>query len=245
MASIVVCSYNIKYTVKPQTVQNAVCRLIRENPAISVIGLQEVGGRKHDELREIEGWRLIAPRVADGKPNPTPDPILVRRSDWTVKDSGAHRLNKVTKLPAGAPFGNERARFNVWAKLASKDGQGVWVVGNMHLMPGNNHDARHKAVYRTQVSNLMRWVRPRIDSRVVLLGDFNTLYGDAKNKPLRDEGLVSIHQVKRGMKPATHGGGRDIDHVWWYKAHNEVAWAKVLTGYPSDHKPLVVKLRSK
>lgn len=240
MAAITVCSYNIKYTVQPNTVANAVCRLIRKNPAIDVIGLQEVGGAKHSRLREIENWRLIGPTVPDGKPNKTPDPILVHVRDWKVLDSGYHRLNNVTKLPAGAPFGDERARFCVWVKVEGRNGQGTWVIGNVHMMPGNNHDARHQAVYRTQMGNLMRWVKPRLDERLVLVGDFNTLYGDAKNAPLRNEGLRNVHQVKKAMQPPTHG--RDIDHVWFYPSQNSVAWAKVLTGYPSDHKPLVTKL---
>jgi endonuclease/exonuclease/phosphatase family metal-dependent hydrolase len=245
MGAITVCSYNIKYTVRSSTAVDAVCRLIKNNPAVSVIGLQESGRSRHAELDKIDGWRLLAPMVADGSPNPTPDPLLVRRADWAVTGFGGHRLNDVTQMPPGAPYGNERARFCVWATLDSRDGQGQWTVGNVHLVPGNNYDARHKAVYRTQMANLMRWVKPRAAARMVLIGDFNTLYKDEKNAPLHHERFASVHQIEQEMSPATHGSSRDIDHVWFHRPDNEVAWAKVLQGYPSDHRPLVVKLRSK
>jgi endonuclease/exonuclease/phosphatase family metal-dependent hydrolase len=244
MASIVAASYNIKYTLSPQVHQNAVCQLIKRTPAMSVLGLQETGRAHHPKLRDIKGWRLIAPQVPDGAPNPTPDPLMIRKDDWKVEDIGYHKLNPVRSGMGPNTIGGdvERARFVVWARLKSREDGGVWVVGNMHLIPAPNVNAAHKRVYREQMGNLLRWVRPRINSRVILLGDFNSVWNDPLNKPLRDEGLESVHQVKRDMAPSTRG--KDIDHVWWYKAGNEVAWAKVVRNLPSDHKPVVAKVRS-
>lgn len=149
---------------------------------------------------------------------------------WMLNVGG----ERVEKTVAGSADGTAERKYILWADVHDT------LIGTTHLIPSTARRTplgawKHpmaREVYKTQVAGCVEWFANGGD---VLMGDMNGEPDYSLLEPLR--------QVAACYSLPTYGDDREIDHIWIRNGSGlMIEDLLALTGYSSDHKPLVATL---
>jgi endonuclease/exonuclease/phosphatase family metal-dependent hydrolase len=236
-----------------------------------VIALQEMGSgkrrsRMQERLVECEacGYGSYVPTPAV----PGSTPILFRWDRFDLIGKGTQQVSEATYVgPRGAGPSTLRAKFVNWVQLKERTtGRELYVLNN-HAVPTvqapgggpNRRQPKRLALYRKHMNGLKSLVTGfrSTGASVVVTGDLNVNY--RKDKLVRARlfpytnlgsvGIRSSYQVLGEPVRGTHElpNGTDtrlIDYVAYSPQRGiKAVDQRVLRGYHSDHRPVVVQLR--
>jgi endonuclease/exonuclease/phosphatase family metal-dependent hydrolase len=210
-----------------------------------IVGFQEMG---HDEdhrmMNSFPEWETYKGRTKG-------TPIAWKKDEFTLLASGSYHLSDATSIDAGSGPSHQNPEYLTWVRLKHKDSGRIINFGSTHLTPSIHYAARYR-LHDRQSDNLKRWVQS-VSNHVIFVGDFNIdARKDAKerdpNMPFVKFGSVGVHSNFRslGIPPVATHGKRYIYYVF-YKLRDSIKpiAQKVLSGYSSDHRPLVVEFEVK
>ena len=269
-AFIEVATLNTAATMSAKRAMKDIAALAATGP--DVIALQEMGSGKRrsrtkERLVECEGCRYGAYVPTPAVPGSTP--ILFRWSRFDLIGKGTQQVSERTYVgPRGAGPSTLRAKFVNWVQLKERRTGRQLVVLNNHAVPTvqapgggpNRRQPKRLALYRQHMNGLKSLVRAfkRTGAAVVVTGDLNVNYRKDKTVrarlfPYANLGSVGIHSSYQVLGEPTRGthelpNGTDtrlIDYVAYSSAQRGIKAVeqRVLRGYRSDHRPVVVKLR--
>lgn len=268
-ATIRVATYNVEQSMTNRQVLKDLRALDRRD--VSVIGLQEMGNA--DRRAAVQRKFLDCPDCHfDGYlPAAGPaaqNPVLYRSGRFRLIESGAVKVTDRTRVgkrgagPAVAP-----AKYVDYVGLREQRSHRRVYVLNNHLIAsvqakgGASNPTMEKRleVYRKHMRGLRGLVTSIKDRKlpVVVTGDFNVNY--RRDKVVQDPifPYVNMHKVgarasyeelgepKLGTHTLPNGNDtRLIDYVYQVP-HTGVTMDRqhVLTGFHSDHRPLLVRFR--
>ena len=251
--------------------RDGVASLVRFH-APDVVGFQEPRAGQREDLREsLPGYALVGRgRLADGSGEGCP--IAVRSDRWTVRDHDTFWLSETPEQP-GAGWDGAHPRIVTWARIvpseAERDGDaGAFTVCNTHL---DHRSARARRRGAATLADRLSTIAE--GTPVVVLGDLNCRVGEEPHRILRgvadgtvesresddDRPTVALADAVESA-PVRHGPdtsltdfrslvmNRRIDHVLVSEGIDVDAAATLADRddrgrYPSDHLPVVVRLR--
>lgn len=246
--TIKVATYNLHFDRTQAQAHADLTKLVGAGP--EMIGLQEWGKAERyqvlQEVTAIAGWDFYRPNNPGTSQRQTP--VLWNAAIWDRIDSFATKLNEETVAEDGAGGATIEAKYAVWVTLQRKaDGKKISLV-NWHAPASITDPANviRRQVMKTcteRVAALMEELA--LVSEVYMTGDMNV---DYRNDAVRLEVGFPVERFKRfGSranwyydKPETNGthGDRLIDYV--FSTRPAVDSSIRVTGYSSDHKPVVV-----
>jgi endonuclease/exonuclease/phosphatase family metal-dependent hydrolase len=198
---------------------------------------------------------------------PGSTPILFRSKRFDLLGAGTRQVTKATRVGArGAGPPTMRAKYVNYVRLRDKVTRRVVVVLNNHAVPsvqargGAPNTKLHKRLklYRQHMRGLQRMVtRLRAGGKVFVTGDLNVNYRADRRLTPR---LFPYHRLgSLGMRASYHALGepragthvlrsgndrRLIDYVYYLPQRSvRPIRQRILRGYASDHRPLLVKFR--
>lgn len=266
-AGLELASYNIRHALSDGTAATDVRRLAATG--VDVIGLQEMSARtrRNAVLAEVQNCDTCVMRGVffDSPANIGAVPILYRSDRFDLYDSGSVMLSDRTFIGTkGAGPAELPPKYVTWVKLQERRTGRFFYVLNSHAVAsvqakdgGPNTNQRRLAVYRKHMDGLKSLVAQmkRRQVGVFVLGDLNVNY--RRDREVRDslfpyvnmaEVQVTASYEALGL-PATGtharmdgtSTSRLIDYVY-YMPRNPFTPASqsILSGYASDHRPLVV-----
>ena len=259
-----VASYNAASFVDHDRAAGDVARLATE---ADIIGLQEMSSlqrRNAVKARLLDCSSCPFEGYMPAQAVPGGTPILYRWSRFRLEGSGTVQVSEDTYVGAvGAGPSTLRAKYLNWVKLRERaTGRTIYVVNN-HAVPSvqgrdglpNQEMEERLELYRKHMQGLTALIRQfRADgSLVVVTGDLNVNFRpDRRDRhPLFPYSRLGGVGVRASYVPlgepalGTHGsGGRLIDYVAASNPKRLVARSqRILTGYSSDHRPVVVTYR--
>jgi endonuclease/exonuclease/phosphatase family metal-dependent hydrolase len=260
-----VMTFNIRYgTAKDgenswPNRRDLVFDLIRAEDA-DLVGLQEALAFQIDEIvAAAPAYAVVGVGRDDGKRAGEYSAILYKKERFHVAEAGTFWFSDTPAVPGSTSWGNSITRICSWARFVDRNGQGFWHF-NLHL----DHQSQPSRERSTQL------LRDRIAGRaferepVVVTGDFNV----GENNPALqtlvaraapDQPPPPFVDTFRVLHPAqtevgTFNGfkfgnvaGDKIDYVL-VPPGTDVVRAEILRTsrndrYPSDHFPLVARIR--
>ncbi len=260
-----VASYNIRMTVSPEDAVSDLQALVADG--VDVMTLQEMASPERRQavraaLLECETCEFDAYMPLGDVYNSTP--ILFRSTRFVSEGQGTRKVSDATYVgPGGAGPSTIRAKYVNYVQLRDEvTGQTVYVLNN-HAVPsvqakdGSANEAYPKRLelYRKHMAGLKSLVTElrATGATVFVTGDLNVNY--RKDRVVRDKifpwynlrqvGVVASHEALGEPRLGTHVRSGDdtrlIDYVS-YMRHASVTPVsqRVLTGYRSDHRPIVV-----
>lgn len=202
-------------------------------------------------LPPVARWWLVCvhPRLRGETPRPRPSP----------RSPGPAARNDRGSVPGSATWGNRITRVCTWARFTDRDGHGFWHF-NLHL----DHESQRSRERSTQLLVERIESRSRHDEPVIVTGDFNAgernaalepLVGSAEAETDRPPFVDTYRELHPGERDVgtynefTFGktDGDKIDYVLAPQgtrilSAEIVRWSR--NGrYPSDHFPVVARLR--
>ncbi len=259
---LTVMTFNIRYGTAADGANQWSARqahlfdLVRREGA-DLIGLQEALDFQIDDIvKAAPIYAVIGVGRDDGREAGEYSAILFNKDRLHVAESGTFWFSDTPAVAGSKSWGNSITRICTWARFIDKDGHGFWHF-NVHL--------DHQSQPSRERSTLL--LRARIGARtvttepVVVTGDFNvgetnpavlTLTGATAGGPAFVDTFRVLHRDEResgtfnGFKFGTTGGDK-IDYVL-APPGTEVLRAEILRDsrdnrYPSDHFPVVARLR--
>jgi endonuclease/exonuclease/phosphatase (EEP) superfamily protein YafD len=259
-------TYNARHDVRPARTVKEVRALARVS---DIMTLQEMSsGKKRAGIKRglvsCKGcrWGAYMPRAAV----PGGTPILFRKRQYRLERTGTRRVSEPTRVGgSGAGPATVRAKYINFVRLTERrTGRTVWVLNNHTVAsvqgdrgrPNRRHSARLR-LYRKHMAGLTALVTKfrRKGGMVFATGDFNVNHrtdrrAKARMFPfatMRSVGMrasyVPLGQPKRGTHVLDHGRrDRLIDYV--HHLPRVRLWPReqrILRGYASDHRPLLVR----
>ncbi|WP_459879631.1 endonuclease/exonuclease/phosphatase family protein [Halorubrum gandharaense] len=265
MTRLRVLSYNVRYAneadhhdVWPSR-RDGVASLVRfHRPAI--VGFQEPLPEQRRDLRErLPTYEFVGRgRRADGEGEGCP--IAVRRDRLTIRDSGTFWLSETPDEPS-VGWDASYPRIATWARVAPRDEDGngkgdgdegdAWLVVNVHFDHVGTRARRESArLLRERAADLAD------GDPVVVCGDLNATPDSEPHRELTDGDLqdaATTADLRHGPQTSltdfeTLIDGRRIDHVLVSPRVDVDAFATLADRddrgrYPSDHLPVLAKLR--
>ena len=256
-----VASYNTAAFIDHDRAAADVVRLAAE---ADIIGLQEMASltrRNAVKARLLDCSSCPFEGYMPAEAVPGGTPILYRWSRFRLDGSGTVKVTEDTYVgAAGAGPSTLRARYLNWVKLRERaTGRTVYVINN-HAPPSvqgrdglpNQEMEERLELYRQHMEGLTALIRKfRADgSLVVVTGDLNVNFRTDRRAqhplfPYARLGGVGVRASYFHLgEPTlgTHGSGdRLIDYVAASNPKKLLARSqRILTGYSSDHRPVVV-----
>jgi endonuclease/exonuclease/phosphatase family metal-dependent hydrolase len=261
---LTIMSFNIRYgTAKDGENAWAARRtmlfdVLREQRA-DLIGLQEALDEQIAEIAAaVPGYATVGVGRDDARNSGEFSAILFRQDRFRVAEAGTFWFSDTPSVPASKSWGNNITRICTWARFTDRDGRGFWHF-NVHL----DHQSQPS---RERSTGLLR---QRVESRafptepVIITGDFNvgeanpaivTLTGGLKREgspPFLDTFRVRYpEEVEVGTFSGFKFGattGEKIDYVLVQPGtdvmHAEIVRTSRDNRYPSDHFPVVARVR--
>jgi endonuclease/exonuclease/phosphatase family metal-dependent hydrolase len=261
---LLVMSFNIRYgTAKDGENQWTARRdmlfdLVRETDA-DLVGLQEALAGQIDEIvAAVPAYAVVGVGRDDAARAGEYSAILFRKDRFQVADAGTFWFSDTPSVPGSKSWGNGITRICTWARFIDRDGRGFYHF-NLHL----DHQSQPSRERSTEL------LRLRIDARavpgdpVVVTGDFNVGERNPALLTLVAPGpgggpgpFVDTFRV-RHPEATTVGtftgftlgatGGEKIDYVLAQPGAEVLSADIIRTSrhdrYPSDHFPVVARLR--
>ena len=238
--------------------KNSVSNIVRGFRAIEkaggdAVGLQEQNSRS--KLRELQGrlgpgWAFVGTQ--------TRQPVAYRTGDYQLIASGVvkeHGPHAIESGPGGTTVGT---KYAVWVELRDIRTRATFAFVNDHKVaavehvghPRKDHPTRVRLWHQEDqvVGDVIAKLKP-LGVPIFKTADENlAAKADAK---VRDKGFAYVQMQKRGMysnwrvlgypDEGTHGS-RAIDYVWATTKLAAPVRQRILGGYGSDHKILLVEL---
>ncbi len=264
-STVQIATYNSAATVKTE---RAVADIQRLAAVSDVVTLQEMGsparrGAVASSLVDCETCRFDAFMPTSAVPGSTP--ILWNSERFRLKESGTRQVSVDTYVGrAGAGPSTLRAKYINWVLLRDRATGVKFYVLNNHAVPtvqgqgggANREHPKRLALYRQHMEGLKALIRELAapNRAVFVTGDLNVNY--RRDRIVQDRlfpfynlgqvGLRASHEALGEPAIGTHvlgpdNGTRLIDYVYYLRHQAVVPMRQqVLTGYSSDHRPLVV-----
>lgn len=260
---LTVMSFNIRYGTADdgpdrwEARRELVFEVLRaERP--DIVGLQEALHFQIQEILEaLPQFAMVGVGRDDGKTEGEYSAILYRRDRFSVESSDTFWFSDTPDVPGSTSWGNTITRLCTWARFADKSGPAFYAY-NVHL---DHRSQRSRERSAALLAERIRSRTPR--APVVVTGDFNAGEDNPAVETLRKlpEGgpfLVDTFRLKHRTE-ATVGtfngfelgntGGDKIDYVFAEPATEVLEATIVRTSrdgrYPSDHFPVVARIRFK
>lgn len=261
-ATVKIATYNTKASM---SVGRAVADIEKlASTGADVVALQEMSSAKKRKavraalldcnMCPYEGY-MPTPAVPGGTP------ILYRWDQFRLEETGTRQVTEDTWVGhKGAGPATLRAKYINFVKLRERaTGHSVYVLNN-HAVPtvqgsggGANQDHPTRLeLYRQHMDGLKAMITEfkATGAAVFVTGDFNVNFKRDRvvKDPLfpyvnmREVGVQASYEYLGAPRQGTHGkGSRLIDYVF-YLNHGGVTPVsqRVLKGYRSDHKPVLV-----
>lgn len=264
-------SYNLYNGVGEQRAKMDLHRLHRSK--MQVVGLQEMAASpRRRVLGQMEEWGWTVFQDKSTYPR-SQNPIAWRKDQFRLLNSGTF-IPASHLQTTGDPIisvcwvklehkASGRAFFFANTHLSSKiEGRVAWSEHiELHGRPSPRGDLQRRVDYNhATIKEIKAWVRERARNVPVFLsGDFNIdFYDDRRHRtpnfPFMQWKEIDFRSnwglISKRTNIATHSSRRWIDQIWSARsAHHQVKFRShwVLTGYHSDHRPVLVKtsIRSK
>ena len=266
-AQLRIVTYNTGSRLRPGTAMKDLATLMSKHP--DVVSLQELASpEKRARIREKYvacdrcRWGAKMPR----RPVPGETPVLYRSDRFDLVGSGSMEVTPPTYVgAAGAGPRTISAKYVNWVHLRDlRTGRPLFVLNN-HAVPsvedrsgGPNHRyPRRLKLFRQHMNSLQDLV-DRITRKpwglVFVTGDLNVNFRRDRvlappmfpYRKLGEVGLRSSYQALHAPRVGTHSlpSGVDvrlIDYVYFLPRRSiEPSAQRVLRGFASDHRPLVV-----
>lgn len=266
-ASVKVATYNVAADLTVDEAVSDVTKLATSTGA-DVVALQEMGSAKR-RAGVVAGlvdcsmceYEAYVPQLAV----PGSTPILYRWEKFRLVSTGTEQVSDATYVGAqGAGPSTLRAKYINYVELRERaTGRTVYVLNN-HAVPtvqgkggGSNSNTARVDLYRQHMAGLKSMVAAfeAKGGSVLVTGDLNVNF--RKDKVVRDRAFpyYNLHQVglQASYEPlgeptsGTHrlSAGNDtrlIDYVYFQpSAALKAVSQRVMLGYRSDHRPLVVE----
>jgi endonuclease/exonuclease/phosphatase family metal-dependent hydrolase len=240
---------------------------------VDVMGLQEMASAKrrsqvNRKLVSCRGCRWASYVPAGSTRASTP--IYWKRKQYKLLKRGSVFVTPPTRVGShGAGPARLNAKYITWVRLRDRaTGRKLWVLNN-HAVPSvqgrrGGHDKSHPErlrLYKKHMIKLQDRVQActRKGGLVFVIGDFNVNYRTdrrtrAHRFPSYRLGRVGLRNSYGPLGEPAGGSHslrsgkstRLIDHVWFApRKALEPRRLKLLRGYNSDHRPLVVKFESR
>lgn len=260
-------TYNASAQVDPGPALDDVRRILATHP--DIVTLQEMAsGEKRRLIRErfLDCPNCTWDGYLPGPPVPGETPILYRADRFTLVDADSVQVTEATYVGSwGAGPSTIRAKYVNWVRLLdNRTGRMVNVLNN-HTVPSvqgksgepNRRSPARLKIYRKHLAGVQDLVRTFVaesQGLVFVTGDLNVNYrrdrvltptmfpyhrfGEvglkASYEPL-GEPTIGTHVLRSG------NDARLIDYVYFLpSAPLQPYDQQVLTGYHSDHRPLLV-----
>ena len=266
-SSVTVATYNTEYGRSADTVVAELKRIATDGA--DVIGLQEMGVKaRRDAVRaqmiDCAGCKWAA--LMTDLPEQNATPILYRSATFSLQDSGTKKVSERTYVgSSGAGPSTLKAKYVNWVLLRHRATGRLMYVLNNHAVPSvqgadggpNTKNPERLELYRQHMAGLRSLIAElhATGAAVFVTGDFNVNYRrDVVLQPRvfpyhnLDQVNVAASYRRMGMpRIGTHGSGdRLIDYVHHLKRRGTpVSAQRVLTGYGSDHRPVLASYRIK
>lgn len=259
-----VMSFNIRYGTAKDGENHWTARremlfdVIREQDA-DLVGLQEALASQIDEIvTAVPVYAVVGVGRDDAARSGEYSAILFRKDRLRVAEAGTFWFSDTPSIAGSKSWGNNITRICTWARFVDRDGRGFYHF-NLHL----DHESQPSRVRSTEL------LKQRIEARglaiepVIVTGDFNV--GERNpallslvGRPAADAPGAWVDTFRvRHPDDATVGtftgfkfgatGGDKIDYVL-VQPGTEVLSAEIVRTsrndrYPSDHFPVVAKVR--
>lgn len=261
-------TYNASAGVEPDQAMEDLRTIFATHP--DVVTLQEMASpEKRRMIRELFldcpdcSWDGYLP----GPAVPGETPILYRSDRFRLVDSGSVQVTEATYVGSwGAGPSTIRAKYVNWVRLRDERTGRLLNVLNNHTVPSvqakdgrpNHRSPERLDIYRKHMAGLQDLVRRFEDEGrglVFVTGDLNVNYRrdcvlTPKLFPYHRLGNVGLTASYAPLGQPAHGthvlrSGNDtrlIDYVYFRPdASLQPVDQRVLTGYASDHRPLLVE----
>jgi endonuclease/exonuclease/phosphatase family metal-dependent hydrolase len=223
-----------------------------------LIGLQEaLSFQIREIIAALPQYAVVGVGRDDGKATGEYSAILFRRNRFHVAEAGTFWFSDTPTVVASRTWGNQITRICTWARFVDRDGFAFWHY-NVHL----DHQSQPSRERSTEL--LARRVEARLTPEpVIITGDFNVGEDNPALRALVAPGsagaktqFVDTYRVLHpdAREVGTFNGfkmgqtnGPKIDYVFAEpKAevlHAEIVRASRRGRYPSDHFPVVARMR--
>lgn len=263
-----VATYNIRHALSDSVAVADIEKLA--DAGADVISLQEMGSAQRRDAVRARMINCVTCEFGAAMPNgagPGEIPILFRRAEFQYLGKGIEKISDATYVgPDGAGPSTIGPKYLNYVELQHRaTGQVVYVVNN-HTVPsvqasdgGPNYDHPERLdLYRQHMSSLRgmvsRLAAETPGAEVLATGDLNVNY---RSDSVRQDAIFPYANMKRVDmfasyrslgKPAIgtqiNRNGNDTRLIDYVAATTNPTFTptgqKILTGYESDHRPLVV-----
>jgi endonuclease/exonuclease/phosphatase family metal-dependent hydrolase len=253
---VTVMSFNIRYgTAKDgedewSRRKTMLFDLLREQNA-DIVGLQEALDFQIDEITAaVPIYATIGVGRDDGRARGEFAAILFRKDRFRVAEAGTFWFSDTPAVPGSKHWGNNITRICSWTRLIDRDGRAFYAF-NVHL----DHQSQASRERST------RFLSERIDARafatdpVMVTGDFNVGEKNPALGALRGpfiDTFRAVHPEETTVGTFTgfkfgNTTGEKIDYIFVQPGtevmHAEIVRASRDQRYPSDHFPVVARVR--
>jgi endonuclease/exonuclease/phosphatase family metal-dependent hydrolase len=261
---LTVMSFNIRYGTAKDGENHWTARrellfeIIREQDA-DLVGLQEALASQIDEIvAAVPAYAVVGVGRDDAAKKGEYSAILFRKDRLQLAEAGTFWFSDTPTVPGSRSWGNNVTRISSWARFIDRDGRGFYHF-NLHL----DHESQPSREQSTALLRQRIFARSFPRDPVIVTGDFNvgeknpalaTLVG--RPRPDAPPPLVDTFRVLHpdeatvgtftGFKFGNVSGDK-IDYVL-VQPETEVMSASIVRTsrndrYPSDHFPVVARLR--
>lgn len=181
--------------------------------------------------------------------------IFVKRGEFVVAGQGQFWLSETPDEIASKSWDSHFPRICTWMRLKQAGAGGEFVVYNTHLdHAGAEARSRGARVIAGRIGeHRAAWGLPAL-----LTGDFNSrpsqepiryLRGELEERPPLTDAYVRLEGNPGLTAHDFRGGdeGEPIDYIFatpeWDIVRTEVDRSRIRDGYPSDHYPIIARLR--
>jgi endonuclease/exonuclease/phosphatase (EEP) superfamily protein YafD len=269
-SSVRIVTYNVGAKNSPARTMEDLAKIFSTNP--DIVALQEMSSpekRRSVAERYVDcedcRWGAYMP----GPAVPGETPVLFRSDRLKLLDARTVQLTEPTYVGQwGAGPATIRAKFVTWVRLLDlKSGRMVNILNN-HTVPSvqdksgrpNHRSPARLKIYRKHLAGVKSLVRTFVEERrglVFVTGDLNVNYRRDKvlsppmfpYSSLGEVGLRASYEALGEPPIGTHvlrsgNSTRLIDYVYYRPGRTVEAYEqRVLTGFASDHRPLLAEFQ--
>lgn len=265
-----IVTYNVGAKISPERTLEDLAKILRSDP--DIVALQEMSSPEKRRLvrdRFVNCDNCVWAAFMHGPAVPGETPLLYRSDRLTLLEAHTVQLTEPTYVGQwGAGPATIRAKFVSWVRLRDrKSGRMVNVLNN-HTVPSvqgrdggpNRRSPARLQIYRKHLAGVRSLVRTFAQERqglVFVTGDLNVNYRrDRVLAPpmfpyssLGRVGLRASYQALGEPPIGTHvlasgNTTRLIDYVYYRPGRTVEAYEqRILTGFASDHRPLLVEFQ--
>jgi endonuclease/exonuclease/phosphatase family metal-dependent hydrolase len=253
-AALKVMTYNIRYGTAPDGVnawplrKERLLELVKRHDP-DVLGLQEALESQVTEiLAALPGHQMVGVGRDDGILKGEHAAILYRRSLVGMREGGTRWISGTPTVPGSLGGSARITRVFTWGEFFLPGGRRFLAI-NAHL------DHQSDSARLLGGEQMRDWAGARSDLPAIIMGDFNSEPNDPPAKAITEEGRFRVLLPPKGPFGTFSGfvageaGDKMIDLILatpeWETASVEIDGTSHEGRTPSDHLPVIAKLRLK